>query len=60
MDLSREEIQAILEAREAKEKDAQTRGAEQLAQLLSTPQSGNSRKFTLTMADEADGGDGTD
>lgn len=52
MDLSREDIRAILEAREAKEETTQSKGADQLAQILAAPQSGNSRKFTLRMTDE--------
>jgi hypothetical protein len=47
--LSSEEMQMILEAREAKEKESREKGAAELFKILDEPQSGMSRKFTFDM-----------
>jgi hypothetical protein len=54
--LSREDIQAIIAARKARERDLKERGAKQLLEVLNAPQSGMSRRFTFNMTgdDEAD------
>jgi hypothetical protein len=52
--LSREDMEAILAARAAKEKEAQAKGATELFKILDTPQSGMSRKFTFDMFGSGD------
>ncbi len=47
--LSREDIEAILLAREVKGRAAEEKGAKQLAEILTRPQSGMSRKFTFDL-----------
>ncbi len=54
--LDREEMQEILEAREAKRRAAEERGAKQLADILNTPQPSSSRRYTFDMfASEEEG-----
>jgi hypothetical protein len=52
--LSSEELGAILEAREQKQHAAEERGAKQLVEILTRPQSGMSRKYTFDMLADAD------
>jgi hypothetical protein len=56
--LTSEEIATILEARAKKERSAQTKGAEQLMEILDTPQTGMSKKYTFDMfGDEVEADD---
>ena len=50
------DIEAIVAAREARERDAQVKGAKLLVKILDTPQSGMSRRYSFDMfgGDEAD------
>jgi hypothetical protein len=48
-ELSREDIGAIVAAREAKERNTQAKGAEQLMEILNTPQPSMSKKYTFNM-----------
>jgi hypothetical protein len=47
--LSKEDIQAILEAREAKEKEEKEKGAAELFTILDGQHSGMNRKFVFDM-----------
>lgn len=58
--LTSEEIATILEARAKKERSAQTKGAEQLMEILDTPGSGMSRKFTFEVFGDGDADDRPD
>jgi len=49
VELSRDEIHEILEAREARQRDRQEKGARELAEILTTPHSGMSQRYTLEM-----------
>jgi hypothetical protein len=49
MDLSRDEMQDILEAREARQRERDEKGARELAEILSKPHSGMSRRYELGM-----------
>ena len=55
--LSREDIQAILEAREAKRRNLEEMGAKQLLEVLNAPGSGMSRRFTFNMTGDEDEAD---
>ena len=55
--LSREDVEAIIAAREARGRDAKEKGAKQLLEVLNTPHSGMSKKYIFNMFgndDEAD------
>lgn len=54
MELSRDEIQEILEAREAKERASEEKGARELAEILTRPHSGMSRRVTIEMPEEGE------
>lgn len=56
-ELSREDVEAIVAAREAKERNTQAKGAEQLMEILNAPQPSMSKKYIFNMVgdhDEAD------
>jgi hypothetical protein len=49
VDLSREEMQDLIEAREARERERKEKGARELAEILTTPHSGMSQRYELSV-----------